>query len=70
MECKQCGSGNIKQGIIMGQTSGAGYIGPQYKATFLTSVARTYCDLCLECGEILRMYIKQSTDKKWTLEEQ
>ena len=24
-----------------------------------------YCDICLDCGEITRFFIKESTDKKW-----
>lgn len=65
MNCLNCSSTNIKEGISIGQTAEAGYIGPNFKKGILIGVAPMYCDLCLDCGEIIRFYIKENTDKKW-----
>lgn len=65
MNCLHCNSTNIEEGITIGQTAEIGDIGPNFKRGIFVAVAPMYCDLCLDCGEIVRFYIKDSTDKKW-----
>ena len=65
-KCPVCGSSNIDNGIAISQTAEVGNIGPLYKTKFLlTGVSQMYCDLCLECGEITRLFIKGTTDRNW-----
>lgn len=65
MECKNCNSTRIEKGIKVGTSSDYGNIGPKFRKSVFVGVAQTYCDLCLDCGEIVRIYIKEDTDKKW-----
>lgn len=65
MKCPHCGSENIETGISWGQNAETGNIGLCYKKLIIIGVAQVYADLCLDCGEIVRMYIKEDTDKKW-----
>jgi len=65
MNCIHCGSTNIAEGISIGQTAKSGDIGPKFKMGIFTGVAPMYCDICPDCGEILRFYIKGNTDLKW-----
>lgn len=65
MNCPHCGSTNIEEGVSIGKTAETGNIGPRFRSGLITSVAQMYCDICLECGEITRSFIKESTDKKW-----
>jgi len=64
--CQNCGSSRIEQGIAISQSAETGNIGPKYKANLLmTGVSQMYCDMCLDCGEIIRLYIKDKTDRNW-----
>ena len=65
-KCPNCGSLQIEQGVAIGKTAETGNIGPVYKANFLmTGVSQLYCDLCLACGEAVRFYIRDKTDREW-----
>lgn len=54
----------------MGKSAEGGYVGLKYKNGTgffsLTEVVQVYSDLCLDCGAILRSYIKEDTDKNWS----
>ncbi|MBE6071204.1 MAG: hypothetical protein E7208_04500 [Clostridium butyricum] len=65
MNCPHCESENIEESISIGQSAETGNIGPNYKKAFLVGSVQMYCDLCLDCGEITRFYIKEDTNKKW-----
>lgn len=65
MNCKNCKSSRIEEGVSIGKTAETGNIGPKSKQGIFTYVSQMYCDLCLECGEIIRFYIKDDTDRKW-----
>ncbi|HBF2562754.1 TPA: hypothetical protein KN211_001210 [Clostridioides difficile] len=49
----------VKTGFVIYRT------GLEYNTRFSTKVSKTYSDLCLDCGEIVRTYIKGETDRNW-----
>jgi hypothetical protein len=65
MNCPKCGGSRFESGISIGQSAETGNIGLKYNAGILVGVTQMYCDLCLDCGEILRFYIKDRTDRNW-----
>lgn len=65
MNCKNCNSTRVEEGISMGLTAESGYIGPQASKGIFTYTSPMFCDICLDCGEILRFYIRDNTDRKW-----
>jgi hypothetical protein len=65
MKCSNCGGSNVEAGISIGQNAETGNIGLKYNKGIFIGVTQMYCDLCLDCGEILRFYIKDRTDRKW-----
>lgn len=68
MKCTHCGSERIEQGIAWGKSAETGNVGLKYKAGILISVVgvvQVYSDFCLDCGTILRSYIKEDTNKQW-----
>lgn len=67
MRCRNCNSENIQEKIRMGLASEQATFGLKYKKSLFVAVAPTFCDLCLDCGEVNRIYIDKSTDKKWVV---
>lgn len=74
MKCPNCGSENIEIGIlttggIYAETIGLKYIGDGKLDKVINKTLPVqsiiYSDLCLDCGEIVRTYIKDNTNKKW-----
>lgn len=65
MECKNCGSHNIEKSIRMGNSGDAQTFGLKYSKALFSAVVPVYCDLCLDCKEIVRMYLKDDTNRKW-----
>lgn len=65
VNCPNCGSTNIEEGVSIGKSAESGSVGPKFNSGLFLGVAQMYCDICLECGEITRLFIKESTDKKW-----
>ena len=65
MKCPRCGSANIEQGVLIGQAAEVGVIGPEYRRGIFNAVAPMHCDICLDCGELTRFFIKEDTNKKW-----
>jgi len=65
VNCPNCGSTKIENGVSIGLSAETGNVGPNFKKGFFVGVAQMYCDICLDCGEITRFFIKESTDKKW-----
>ena len=65
-KCLNCGGNNFEEGISIGLSNEPGNVGPVYKANFMVhSVTQLYCDLCLDCGEVGRFYIKDITNRNW-----
>lgn len=58
MECRHCGSQNITTGISIGELAEAGWIGAQYKKGFLVGTEPFICDICKNCGEVNRIYVR------------
>lgn len=69
MICPICNSQRIEVGIAWGKSAETGNVGLKYTTGtgFFspTGVAEVYADLCLDCKTILRMYIKEDTNKIW-----
>lgn len=65
MKCTHCGSERIEQGIAWGKSTETGNVGLKYKAAIFVGVVQAYSDLCLDCGTILRSYIKEDTNRQW-----
>lgn len=68
MNCPHCGSEHIETGVVIGQSGNGGCVGPKFGAGFVIGIASTaqlYCDICLDCGEITRLYIKSYNHKQW-----
>ena len=70
MKCPHCGSERIEIGVAWGKSSETGNVGLKYRAGGgffggITGVVQAYSDLCLNCGTIVRTYIKEDTSKEW-----
>lgn len=65
MKCPYCGSERIEFGVAWGKSAESGNVGLKYTNVF-TGVVQVYSDLCLNCGSILRTYIKEDTNKNWS----
>ena len=65
MVCPYCGSKNIEEGIAWGKSAEVGNVGLKY-TKIITGVSQVYSDLCLNCGSLVRSYIKNMTDRKWS----
>lgn len=65
MKCPNCGGERIESGIAWGKSTESGNVGLKYQNKIIVGVTQVYSDLCLDCGEIVRSYIKDTTDKKW-----
>ena len=65
MNCLHCYSTNIEEGVSIGKSAEAGSIGPRFRGILFDGVVQMYCDICLNCGEITRFFIKEDTDRKW-----
>jgi hypothetical protein len=65
MQCPNCHGQNIEVGIAVAKAGDAHTVGPKYEHLFVYCAAQMYCDLCLDCGEIVRFYINEPTNKKW-----
>ena len=66
MKCPYCGSESIETGVAWGKSAETGNVGLKYSKGILVGVAQVYSDLCLSCGTLVRSYIKEETDKKWS----
>ena len=66
MKCPYCGSENIETGVAWGKSAETGNVGLKYSAAIFTGVTQVYSDLCLNCGSLVRTYIKDRTDRKWS----
>lgn len=65
MNCSNCNGSRIEKGVSIGQSGEVGNIGPKSRKGIFDSVSQMYCDICLDCGELVRFYIKDDTDRKW-----
>lgn len=68
MKCPCCGSNRIEKGITWGQTAEIGNIGLRYvtaKVIKVVGIAEACSDLCLNCGTIVRTYIKDDKERQW-----
>ena len=65
MQCKHCGGKNIEEGIALGMANEAFDVGLKYSTLMMIGAVSVYCDVCMDCGEILRMYITDKSKRKW-----
>ncbi len=65
MKCTRCESINIEEGISIGKTADGGSVGPRHRSGLFIVTEQMYCDICLDCGEIVRFFIKETGGKKW-----
>lgn len=65
MTCPNCGGKAIEIGISWGQTMQTGNFGLKYRVFIGSGVTQVYSDLCLDCGEVVRTYIKDTTIRSW-----
>lgn len=71
MKCSYCGGERIELGVAWGKATQTGNLGLKYRVGgsgvfALTGVAQVYSDLCLDCGSVLRTYVKETTNKEWS----
>lgn len=64
MNCPYCGGSNIEKGIKWTMQAQAGNVGLSFTAGFLGGTEAVYSDLCLDCGTIVRSYVREP-NKKW-----
>lgn len=64
MNCPYCGGNNIEEGIVWSMTAQSGNVGLAYKMGFIIGTESVYSDLCLDCGTIVRSYVREP-NKKW-----
>jgi hypothetical protein len=64
-KCIYCNSANLQRNVLVKQRVEVGAIGLEYKANkILHGVEPFYADLCLDCGSISRLYVK-NTARNW-----
>jgi hypothetical protein len=65
--CLNCGGKNIENGIRIGHQTESGGLGPSYqnkRIPFIIGAEQMFCNLCLDCGELTRIYVKE-TKRDW-----
>ncbi len=65
IKCNFCGSTHVEEGVSIGQDTETGNIGPNYMHGILINTLQMYADLCLDCGTLSRLYIKDLTPRTW-----
>ena len=60
MKCKNCGSENVQEGITFRNSENESKIGFPYETKHTMGIAAVYADVCLDCGEVLRIYVKDT----------
>jgi hypothetical protein len=65
MKCSNCSSENIEVGVAWGKSAETGNLGLKYSIGILAGVSQVYADLCNDCGTVVRIYIKDTTDRDW-----
>lgn len=48
VECTNCKSNRIEEGVAIGKTAEAGNIGPKSSKGIFAYVSQMYCDICLD----------------------
>jgi hypothetical protein len=71
--CLRCGGSNIQENVLFGSAGdGASLVGLKYRSglifNILAKTESTWCDLCLDCGEITRPFV-QNIDREWWTKE-
>ncbi|MBO4422675.1 MAG: hypothetical protein J5879_04510 [Clostridia bacterium] len=66
MKCPYCGSERIEEKIAWGKTVQTGNVGLRYDAGMFVGVAQVWSDLCLDCKTVIRTYITDDTNRKWS----
>ena len=67
MVCRICKGENITQGVSFTTNEMFDKVGPKYKDSGLKFIEETICDICNDCGEILRIYVRPSEPRKWVI---
>ena len=65
MKCPYCGSERIEICIAWGKSADMGNIGLKYNEAYFIGVVQVYSDLCLDCKNILRTYVRDNTNRNW-----
>lgn len=63
--CPRCGGKKVESEVAIGLSNETGNIGPKFNKGIFVGEVQMYCDLCTDCGEIIRFYIKDLTERKW-----
>ena len=64
MFCPYCGSQRIETGIMMSD-GGTNEVGLEHLKGIFVGTEDIYSDLCLDCGTIVRMYVKNPQSRNW-----
>lgn len=68
MRCTNCESENIVKKIEWGVSGEFSRVGPKYSA-FFDQVERVFCDICDDCGEVVRIYVDPKEKRNWLSRE-
>jgi hypothetical protein len=67
--CPHCGGVEVA-GLMVHQNAEVNQVGLAYKtAKIFITVEQLYADLCLNCGTVVRFFVKE-TNRKWVQKEQ
>ena len=64
MFCPYCGSQRIETGIMLSD-GGNDEVGLEYLNGIFVGTEDIYTDLCLDCGTIVRTYVKNPQNRNW-----
>ena len=63
--CPHCGGSDLVRELELNQNAEVGRIGLPYRAAgIFTGTEPLLADLCLACGTVVRLYVRE-TDRKW-----
>ena len=64
--CQHCGSNNIMMKMLIDHSGGNFSVGLHYQQGPLRvlGIEPLYCDICSDCGTLIRSYIR-TTDREW-----
>lgn len=67
MNCQYCNSDRIEKRVQIVDNNYGESVGIKYKKVngLMNRVSKIYCDICLECGAIIKSYIDLPEDAVW-----
>jgi len=67
--CPHCGGVEVAAGLKLHQNTEVNRVGLAYKtAKIFITVEQLYADLCLNCGSVVRFFVKE-TQRNWLQKE-